>query len=398
VRGANVYPLEYFGAPLLAEKFPLSANEKSLLEFTGPSDPKVARQYLDITEGDLDAAVATYVDREVPCAPPSAVRDANASLVSVSEDLDSDSDEFASSPRANDDAIMLWEKESDDEERFLGITGTSDIDVAIQFLEMADGDLVTAVNIWRGVPCASLSADEDDGDQKLPAARPAVLSTAAVSSSTQLPRDNNDDGDDSNDDDDDDDDDDYDDNDNGGDDDDDDDDKDDGGLNDINGMSGYELKRMRNVARNNARLASLGLLGCTRSTATPPSDRPNRKKCMVPQDDVERRVQPKRNPKKTTSYRDLDDHVIVKRTRSIDSSDTGEEDTVCKRMREDEAEYSPSGGNDEEEYNEDEDELESGEFNSHILQMTFSPKFWFSIPPRPQTQIVFTSMIANINP
>jgi hypothetical protein len=114
VRGANVYPLEYFGAPLLAEKFPLSANEKSLLEFTGTSDPKVARQYLDITEGDLDAAVATYVDREVPCAPPSAVRDANASLVLVSEDLDSDSDEFASSPRANDDAIMLWEKESDD--------------------------------------------------------------------------------------------------------------------------------------------------------------------------------------------------------------------------------------------------------------------------------------------
>ena len=134
------------------------------------------------------------------------------------------------------------------------------------------------------------------------------------------------------------------------------------------------------------------------SNVTPRSDRPNRKKRVVSQDDVERRVQPKRNPKKTTSYRDLDDHVIVKRTRSIDSSDTGEEDTVCKRMREDEAEYSPSGGNDEEEYNEDEDELESGEFNSHILQMTFFPKFWFSIPPRPQTQIVFTSMIANINP
>ncbi len=55
-------------------------------------------------------------------------------------------------------------------------------------------------------------------------------------------------------------------------------------------------------------------------------------------------------------------------------------------MGEDEAEYSPSGSNDEEEYNEDEDELESGEFNSHILQMTFFPKFWFSIP----MQIVFT--------
>ena len=48
----------------------------------------------------------------------------------------------------------------------------------------------------------------------------------------------------------------------------------------------------------------------------------------------------------------------------------GEEDTVHKRMREDEAEYSPSGGDDEEEYNKDEDELESGEFNSNILQMS----------------------------
>ncbi len=112
----------------------------------------MARQYLNMTEGNLDVAVAMYVDRELPCLPPSAVRDANASLVSVSEDLDSNSDEFASSPRANDDAIMLWEKESDDEERFLGITGTSDMDVAIRFLEMADGDLVMAVNIWQGVP------------------------------------------------------------------------------------------------------------------------------------------------------------------------------------------------------------------------------------------------------
>ena len=39
-------------------------------------------------------------------------------------------------------------------------------------------------------------------------------------------------------------------------------------------------------------------------------------------------------------------------------------------MHEDEAEYSPSGGDDEEEYDEDENELESGEFNSHILQMS----------------------------
>ena len=73
-----------------------------------------------------------------------------------------------------------------------------------------------------------------------------------------------------------------------------------------------------------------------------------------------------------TSYRVLDNHVIYRRTRPIDSSDTGEEDTVCKRMRED--------GDDAEEYDEDEDELESGEFNSHILQMSFSPNIWSSPP------------------
>ena len=58
---------------------------------------------------------------------------------------------------------------------------------------------------------------------------------------------------------------------------------------------------------------------------------------------------------KPTSYKDLDDPVISKRTRSIDSTDTGEEDTGSKRM--DEAEYSPSGGDDEEE--DDKDKLES---------------------------------------
>jgi hypothetical protein len=77
---------------------------------------------------------------------------------------------------------------------------------------------------------------------------------------------------------------------------------------------------------------------------------------VVPQDDVERRVQPKRNVKKPTYYRDLDDHVIIKRTRPIDSSDTGEEDTVHKRMREDKVEYSPSGGGDNEEENNKDDE------------------------------------------
>jgi hypothetical protein len=37
-------------------------------------------------------------------------------------------------------------------------------------------------------------------------------------------------------------------------------------------------------------------------------------------------------------------------------------------------------GDDVEEYDEDEDKLESGEFNSHILQMSFSPNIWSSPP------------------
>jgi hypothetical protein len=37
---------------------------------------------------------------------------------------------------------------------------------------------------------------------------------------------------------------------------------------------------------------------------------------------------------------------------------------------EDEDEAGPSGGDDAEEYNEDKDEQESGEFDSHILQMS----------------------------
>ena len=51
---------------------------------------------------------------------------------------------------------------------------------------------------------------------------------------------------------------------------------------------------------------------------------------------------------------DLDDPVISKRTRSIDSSDTGEEDTGSKRM--DEVEYSPSGGDNDEEDDKDKEE------------------------------------------
>ena len=128
------------------------------------------------------------------------------------------------------------------------------------------------------------------------------------------------------------------------------------GLNNVDGMSEYELMRRQIVDRNNARLASLGLLGRTSSATPPPSDLPNRKKRAAPQDDVERRVQPKRNAKKTTSYRDFDNHVIYKRTRPIDSS----EDTVHKRLREDDAEYSPSSNHEEED---DEDKLKSHDSN-----------------------------------
>ncbi len=54
--------------------------------------------------------------------------------------------------------------------------------------------------------------------------------------------------------------------------------------------------------------------------------------------------------KNQVSYKkDIDDPVISKRTYPIDSPNTGEEDTVSKRMRcidyKDEAEYSPSGSN-----------------------------------------------------
>ena len=48
-----------------------------------------------------------------------------------------------------------------------------------------DGDRTKQAMLWEKesddeVPCASLSADEDDCDQKLPSARPAVLSTDTV--------------------------------------------------------------------------------------------------------------------------------------------------------------------------------------------------------------------------
>jgi len=69
-------------------------------------------------------------------------------------------------------------------------------------------------------------------------------------------------------------------------------------LNDIEGMYDYKLMRMQRVHRNNARLVSLGLLVPMTSAASLSSDRSNSKKCLAPQDDVERRVQPTRNSKK----------------------------------------------------------------------------------------------------
>jgi hypothetical protein len=92
-------------------------------------------------------------------------------------------------------------------------------------------------------------------------------------------------------------------------------------------------------------------------------------KRVPPQDVFVRRVQPKHNVFKPTSYKDLDDPVIRKRTCSIDSSDTGEEDTVSKRM--DEAEYIPSGGDEEEEDNDNELESYGDDDNDDELDRQF---------------------------
>ncbi len=127
-------------------------------------------------------------------------------------------------------------------------------------------------------------------------------------------------------------------------------------LNDIEEMSEYKVLHLRRIRRNEAKLVSLGLLAPMTSTTSLSSDRSKNKKRSAPQDDVERRVQPTRNAKKMTSYRDLDDHVIFKRTQPIDFSDIGEENIVRKRICEDVAESSPSRGDDEEEYDRDEDE------------------------------------------
>ena len=206
--------------------------------------------------------------------------------------------------------------------------------------EEKDSKAAPAPTIEGKVPCVSPPVNEEDQDDE---------------------EDNDDDDNDEEDDDDDDGDkEDDDDNDDDDDDEDKEDEEDEEGifdfdLNDVKGMSEYELMRLQRIRRNKAKLTSRGLLGGMTSTASPSSNSPNRKKRAAPQGDFVSRVQPKRNVFKPTCYKDLDDPVISKRTGSIDSSDTVEEDTGRKRM--DEAEYSPSGGDDKEEDNED--ELES---------------------------------------
>jgi hypothetical protein len=79
------------------------------------------------------------------------------------------------------------------------------------------------------------------------------------------------------------------------DDDDDDNDDDDDDNNDEEEMSEYEVLRLRKIRMNNAKLASLGLLGGMTSNATPSADRTNRKKRVkrvATQGDFVRRVQP----------------------------------------------------------------------------------------------------------
>jgi hypothetical protein len=68
----------------------------------------------------------------------------------------------------------------------------------------------------------------------------------------------------------------------------------------------------------------------------------------------------------------------------------GEEGTVSKRMDEDKVEYSTSGSDDKE-YDNDNNKLESGEFNSHCgdrctSDAVYSKVFFFNIlssPPNP---------------
>ena len=63
--------------------------------------------------------------------------------------------------------------------------GRGEVPYASPSTDEDDGDRTKQAMLWEKesddeVPCAFLSADEDDCDQKLPAARPAILSTDTV--------------------------------------------------------------------------------------------------------------------------------------------------------------------------------------------------------------------------
>ncbi len=74
------------------------------------------------------------------------------------------------------------------------------------------------------------------------------------------------------------------------------------------------------IKRNEVKLAELGLL-----VPLAPRTKTNRRISVAVQDDIVRPVQPKRSVRIPTSYKykDLDDPVISKITRPIDSPDTG---------------------------------------------------------------------------
>jgi hypothetical protein len=89
-------------------------------------------------------------------------------------------------------------------------------------------------------------------------------------------------------------------------------------------MSEYKVLRLQRIRRNEAKLASLGLLAPMTSAASLSSDCSNSKKRLAPQDDVERRVQPTRNAKKRhltgilttmSSSRELDPSILLTRER-----------------------------------------------------------------------------------
>ena len=116
-------------------------------------------------------------------------------------------------------------------------------------------------------------------------------------------------------------------------------------------LSEYECLQLRNIQRNKARMATLGLL-----VPLAPRKNTKRRKHVAMREDVVRRVQPKRKVSIPSSYKDLADPVIKrklpvhcpdageavpvsKRTQSVISPNTGEGDPASKRMH---PEFSPS--------------------------------------------------------